>query len=139
MVDRKLVALRAQASQTDGLIAALGEERVRQWWSTETFVCADTAHAQPVMGNLAACRMSTTPEGAGAALSVVGRGARDAAPSPSPTSRSGSRSGATLGRRTCPPLLAWSTSPLLVGGAAQLLAVQLLSAGASGSSSCWPH
>ena len=46
MVDRKLVALRAQASQTEGLIAALGEERVRDWWSTETFVCADTAHAQ---------------------------------------------------------------------------------------------
>ena len=46
MVDRKLVALRAQASQTEGLIAALGEERVRDWWSTETFVCADTAHAR---------------------------------------------------------------------------------------------
>jgi LmbE family N-acetylglucosaminyl deacetylase len=46
MLDRKLVALRAQASQTHGLIAALGEERVRQWWSSETFVCADTAHAQ---------------------------------------------------------------------------------------------
>jgi hypothetical protein len=46
MVDRKLVALRAQASQTEGLIAALGEERVRDWWSTETFVCADTALAQ---------------------------------------------------------------------------------------------
>jgi LmbE family N-acetylglucosaminyl deacetylase len=46
MLDRKLVALRAQASQTHGLFAALGEERVRDWWSTETFVCADTAHAQ---------------------------------------------------------------------------------------------
>jgi hypothetical protein len=45
MVDRKLVALRAQASQTEGLIAALGEERVRDWWSTETFVCADAAYA----------------------------------------------------------------------------------------------
>ena len=37
-VDRKIVALRAQASQTTGLIEALGEERVREWWSTETFV-----------------------------------------------------------------------------------------------------
>jgi LmbE family N-acetylglucosaminyl deacetylase len=45
-VDRKIVALRAQASQTTALFAALGEERVRQWWSTETFVAADTAHAR---------------------------------------------------------------------------------------------
>ena len=42
-VDRKIVALKAQASQTAGLFAALGEERVRQWWSTETFVAADAA------------------------------------------------------------------------------------------------
>ena len=40
-LDRKIVALRAQASQTAGLIAALGEERVRQWWSVETFRSAD--------------------------------------------------------------------------------------------------
>jgi LmbE family N-acetylglucosaminyl deacetylase len=45
-VDRKIVALRAQASQTAALFAALGEERVRQWWSTETFVTADTARAR---------------------------------------------------------------------------------------------
>jgi hypothetical protein len=38
--DRKLVALRAQASQTDGLVAALGEERFCAWWSRETFVLA---------------------------------------------------------------------------------------------------
>ena len=42
-VDRKIVALRAQASQTTALFAALGEEQVRQWWSTETFVAADAA------------------------------------------------------------------------------------------------
>ena len=42
-VDRKIVALRAQASQTTKLFAALGEEQVRQWWSTETFVAADAA------------------------------------------------------------------------------------------------
>jgi LmbE family N-acetylglucosaminyl deacetylase len=45
-VDRKIVALRAQASQSTALFAALGEERVRQWWSTETFIAADTARAQ---------------------------------------------------------------------------------------------
>ncbi len=45
-VDRKIVALRAQASQTTGLFAALGEERVRRWWSTETFVAAHTAHTR---------------------------------------------------------------------------------------------
>jgi LmbE family N-acetylglucosaminyl deacetylase len=43
-VDRKMVALRAQASQTAGLFAALGEDRVRQWFSTETFVAADGVH-----------------------------------------------------------------------------------------------
>jgi LmbE family N-acetylglucosaminyl deacetylase len=42
-LDRKIVALRAQASQTTGLFAALGEDRVRRWWSTETFVAADRA------------------------------------------------------------------------------------------------
>ena len=45
-VDRKIVALRAQASQTTGLFEALGEERVREWWSTETFVEARTARAR---------------------------------------------------------------------------------------------
>jgi LmbE family N-acetylglucosaminyl deacetylase len=45
-VDRKIVALRAQASQTAGLIAALGEDRVREWWSTESFVAAETATAR---------------------------------------------------------------------------------------------
>jgi hypothetical protein len=46
VLDRKMVALRAQASQTTALIAALGEERVRDWWSTETFVCADLAESR---------------------------------------------------------------------------------------------
>ena len=45
-VDRKIVALRAQASQTTGLFAALGEDRVREWWSTETFVEAHAARAR---------------------------------------------------------------------------------------------
>jgi LmbE family N-acetylglucosaminyl deacetylase len=41
-LDRKIVALRAQASQTSGLLAAVGEERFRQWWSTESFVAAES-------------------------------------------------------------------------------------------------
>ena len=45
-VDRKIVALRAQASQTTGLFAALGEERVRRWWSNETFVAAHAVGAR---------------------------------------------------------------------------------------------
>jgi LmbE family N-acetylglucosaminyl deacetylase len=45
-VDRKIVALRAQASQTTGLFAALGEERVRGWWATETFVAADAVRSR---------------------------------------------------------------------------------------------
>ncbi len=40
LADRKLVALRAQASQTAGLIAAMGEARYRQWISTEAFTTA---------------------------------------------------------------------------------------------------
>jgi LmbE family N-acetylglucosaminyl deacetylase len=43
VIDRKIVALRAQASQTAALFTALGEARVRQWFSTETFVAADPA------------------------------------------------------------------------------------------------
>lgn len=46
LLDRKIEALRAQASQTAALIAALGEERVRDWWSTETFIAADVAEAR---------------------------------------------------------------------------------------------
>ncbi|MEU7817710.1 PIG-L family deacetylase [Pseudonocardia sp. NPDC049154] len=41
-LDRKIVALRAQASQTSGLLAAVGEERFRRWWSTESFVDAES-------------------------------------------------------------------------------------------------
>lgn len=37
LADRKLVALRAQASQTAGLIAAMGEQVYRAWTSMETF------------------------------------------------------------------------------------------------------
>ncbi|MBP2368439.1 hypothetical protein [Pseudonocardia parietis] len=40
-LDRKIVALRAQASQITGLIAAIGDERARQWWAVEAFVSAD--------------------------------------------------------------------------------------------------
>jgi LmbE family N-acetylglucosaminyl deacetylase len=35
---RKLAALRAHASQTAGLCAALGEETLLHWWAEETFV-----------------------------------------------------------------------------------------------------
>jgi LmbE family N-acetylglucosaminyl deacetylase len=37
LTDRKLVALRAQASQTTGLISAVGEQVYREWTSNETF------------------------------------------------------------------------------------------------------
>ena len=40
---RKHAALRAHASQTDPLAAALGEERFAQWWATESFVDATRA------------------------------------------------------------------------------------------------
>lgn len=41
-LDRKMVALRAQASQMSAMFAAVGEDRMRDWWAVETFVAADT-------------------------------------------------------------------------------------------------
>jgi len=40
LADRKLVALRAQATQTAGLVAAIGEDAMRDWCSIEEFVDA---------------------------------------------------------------------------------------------------
>ncbi|MFD2090982.1 PIG-L deacetylase family protein [Blastococcus deserti] len=40
LLDRKYASLRAHTSQTAGLIARVGEQRYRQWWSTEAFVAA---------------------------------------------------------------------------------------------------
>src|SRR4051812_13938174 len=45
LLDRKLAALAAHRSQTAGLIARVGAERYRAWWSTETFVAARTVRA----------------------------------------------------------------------------------------------
>ena len=45
-LDRKIVALRAQASQTGGLLAAVGEEQFRRWWSTEAFVAAESVQSR---------------------------------------------------------------------------------------------
>ena len=40
LLDRKFAAMAAHTSQTSGLIAAVGAEQYRQWWSTEFFVDA---------------------------------------------------------------------------------------------------
>ena len=61
---------------------------------------------------------------------VVGRAVRDAMPVLLAYAPFGLALGATLAAMHVPPLVAWSSSPLLFGGAAQLLAVQLLDAGA---------
>lgn len=42
LADVKHAALRAHASQTDGLVARVGEERFRAWWATEWFVAASS-------------------------------------------------------------------------------------------------
>jgi LmbE family N-acetylglucosaminyl deacetylase len=52
LLDRKLVALRAQASQTAGLVAELGEDAYRRWWAEEAFVDAATVAHQAAL----ACR-----------------------------------------------------------------------------------
>jgi len=61
---------------------------------------------------------------------VVGRAVRDATPVVLAYTPFGLALGATLAATHLSPLVAWSSSPLLFGGAAQLLAVQLLDAGA---------
>jgi len=40
LLERKYAALAAHTSQTAGLIARVGEQRYRDWWSTEAFVSA---------------------------------------------------------------------------------------------------
>jgi LmbE family N-acetylglucosaminyl deacetylase len=40
LMDRKYAALAAHTSQTAELIARVGEQRYREWWSTEAFVSA---------------------------------------------------------------------------------------------------
>ena len=62
---------------------------------------------------------------------VVGAAVRDATPVVFAYTPFGLALGATLAATHLSPLVAWSSSPLLFGGAAQLLAVQLLDAGAS--------
>lgn len=42
LLDRKLAALRAQSSQTAGLIGQIGVERFREWIAAESFVGAHT-------------------------------------------------------------------------------------------------
>jgi branched chain amino acid efflux pump len=76
--------------------------------------------------------MSTVHGGSEPALSALGRGARDSVAVAVAYLPFGLALRATLGSSRLPALLAWSTSPLLFGGAAQLLAVQLLAAGTSG-------
>lgn len=48
LADRKLAALRAQATQTARMVTTVGEHQMRAWWSVESFVDAD--HAQTTGG-----------------------------------------------------------------------------------------
>lgn len=50
LVERKYAALRAHASQLDGLVAMVGEERFRRWWAHESFVAAPETAPAPVQG-----------------------------------------------------------------------------------------
>jgi LmbE family N-acetylglucosaminyl deacetylase len=47
LLDRKLVALRAQATQVAPLVSMMGEEAFRSWWRTETFRSPVPARAAP--------------------------------------------------------------------------------------------
>jgi LmbE family N-acetylglucosaminyl deacetylase len=59
--DLKHAALRAHASQVDGLAAAVGAERFRRWWSVESFVSAESATSQSVTARSTATR-SAAPQ-----------------------------------------------------------------------------
>ncbi len=48
LLERKFAALAAHTSQTAGLIARVGEQRYREWWSTEAFVPARAPALQQV-------------------------------------------------------------------------------------------
>jgi LmbE family N-acetylglucosaminyl deacetylase len=48
--DRKLVALRAHATQTARMAAALGDDVLREWWSVETFIDAENADTSGAWG-----------------------------------------------------------------------------------------
>lgn len=56
---RKYAALRAHASQTDGLVARVGAERFRRWWAVESFVDAAPARNPSRHGYLLESRRST--------------------------------------------------------------------------------
>lgn len=62
---------------------------------------------------------------------VVARGVRDVLPIVLAYAPFGLALGATLGATHLPAWIAWSSSPLMFGGAAQLLAVQMLDGGAA--------
>jgi predicted branched-subunit amino acid permease len=80
------------------------------------------------MGHLAGGGMTTaSAHGATVALQAV----RDAAPVALAYAPFGLALGATLAATHVAPVIGWSSSPLLFGGAAQLLAVQLLDTGAN--------
>lgn len=59
--DRKLVALRAHASQTTGLVAEVGADEYGRWWSMEAFVAAPSVES----------RQQTRTAGANTASGVV--------------------------------------------------------------------
>ncbi|MCO8125927.1 PIG-L family deacetylase [Acidimicrobiia bacterium EGI L10123] len=48
LLDRKLAALRAQATQVGPVLALMGERAFRCWWRTEAFRDADTARVAPL-------------------------------------------------------------------------------------------
>ncbi len=75
--------------------------------------------------------MNTLQTAATPTLSMARQGSRDSIAVIVAYLPFGLALGATLARTGVDPLVAWSTSPLLFGGAAQLVSVQLLDAGAN--------
>jgi hypothetical protein len=51
LLDRKMSALRLHASQTTGLIEAVGMGTYREWWRTEYFVAAQRSRSMSGCGD----------------------------------------------------------------------------------------
>lgn len=83
------------------------------------------------LGNLAGGGMNPTRGVARPAASMIGQGCRDSIAVAVAYVPFGLVVGTSLAATSVPPLVAWSSSPLLFGGAAQLLSVQLLDAGSN--------
>lgn len=76
-LDQKVAALRAHASQTSGMIAAVGEDAFRRWWAEESFVAAHPRDRGRAVSRRGPGRSPAAPRAMAAAASSPGPAVRD--------------------------------------------------------------